>query len=124
MALLSRKKNKEEDQVPAAIERNGGLKPLQNTGDAYKVLIKPLVTEKSYKLGESGKYAFKVSRKANKISVRNAVEKVFGVKVARVNMISVKGKPKNFGRITSRTSPWKKAVVTLRKGEIIQGLER
>lgn len=124
MAILSKKENKKENVKTSEIS----AKPVSGKGsessvDAYRILIKPLVTEKSYKMNSLGKYAFKVNTRANKISVSKAIEKVYGVKVDKVNIVSMKGKPKNFGKISSKTSNWKKAVVTLKKGEVIQGME-
>ncbi|MBU6447800.1 50S ribosomal protein L23 [Patescibacteria group bacterium] len=87
--------------------------------DLTTILIKPLVTEKSYHGTQSGKYSFKVATSANKVLVRKAVEKVYGVKVADVNISRVRGKIKTSGKIMGRTSNWKKAVVTLKKGETI-----
>lgn len=87
--------------------------------DLTTILIKPLVTEKAYRGTQSGKYSFKVALSANKVLVRKAVEKVYGVKVDDVNISKVRGKVKTSGRIIGRTSNWKKAVVTLKKGETI-----
>jgi large subunit ribosomal protein L23 len=111
MAKQDEKENKEKTPAKALKE---------NTGDAYKVLVKPLVTEKIHKLSPLGVVAFKVSDKANKITVANAVEKVYDVKVERVNIISMPGKPRNFGGRVGHTGKWKKAIVTLKKGEVIQ----
>ena len=94
-------------------------KSKENTGNAYRILVRPLVTEKSYKGAGLGQYHFMVSKKANKIEVRNAVEKVYDVKVVRVNIINVRGKSRAFGRTQGRTSDWKKAIVTLKKGQTI-----
>ena len=99
------------------------VKSKENTGDAYRILVKPLVSEKGYRQMSLGQYAFKVSTKANKISVRKAVEKVYDVKVDRVNIVKMRGKNKNFGRIASKSSDWKKAIVTLKKGEVIAGAQ-
>lgn len=89
--------------------------------DLNSVLIKNLVTEKTFRGQSAGKVSFKVAPKANKISVRNAVEKVYNVKVADVNIINVKGKVRNFGGRTGKTSNWKKAIVTLKPGQSIGG---
>jgi large subunit ribosomal protein L23 len=78
------------------------------------------MTEKLNKQSASGVVAFKVHPKANKISVAKAVETVYDVKVERVNMVTMPSKPKNFGRTSSRTAVWKKAIVTLKKGQVIQ----
>ncbi len=95
----------------------------ENTGDAYKILVKPLVSEKGYRQMPLGKYAFKVNPNANKISIRIAVEKVYDVKVNDVNIVKMKGKIRNFGKTRGRISPWKKAIVTLKKGEVIKGAQ-
>jgi large subunit ribosomal protein L23 len=63
-----------------------------------------------------------VKKPANRVEVKKAVEKQYKVKVLNVNMINTRGKQKNFGRITGKTSPIRKAVVTLKKGESIKGL--
>ena len=80
----------------------------------YDVILKPVITEKSMAgMGEK-KYTFLVHTEANKSQIKEAVEKMFeGVKVAKVNTISVKGKKKRMGRTEGYTSDWKKAIVTL-----------
>ena len=78
-----------------------------------EVIIKPIVTEKSNDEIQFGKYTFKVNKKATKIEIANAVEKLFGVKVLKVNTISVKGKEKRMGRTSGMTPDWKKAIVTI-----------
>ena len=80
---------------------------------AENIIIAPVVTEKSNDGLSEGKYTFKVNKKATKVDVANAVEKLFGVKVLRVNTITVKGKEKRVGRNVGRTSDWKKAIVTI-----------
>jgi large subunit ribosomal protein L23 len=87
----------------------------------HDVLTRPIVSEKAYALGPLGQYVFRVDRDANKISVRKAVEKLFNVNVTRVNMLNVRGKARNFGKTSGRTSAWKKAIVTLKKGQSIGG---
>jgi large subunit ribosomal protein L23 len=87
--------------------------------NAYEVIIRPIDTEKTrYQASELGKYTFEVSRSANKIEVKRAVEQVFGVEVADVNMMNVAGKfGKRIRRRTVRRPVWKKAVVTLAEGQ-------
>ena len=77
------------------------------------IIIKPIITEESNAGIQEGKYTFKVNKKATKVDVANAVEKLFGVKVLRVNTITVKGKEKRVGRNIGKTSDWKKAIVTI-----------
>jgi large subunit ribosomal protein L23 len=83
----------------------------------HDVIIAPLISEKSM-LGISDlKYRFKVKKDACKVEIRQAVEKVFNVKVSKVNTLIVRGKHRRRGRISGMTPSWKKAVVTLAKGE-------
>lgn len=80
---------------------------------AEEIIIRPIITEKSsYSINE-GKYTFEVNRKATKIDIKNAVEKLFEVKVKEVRTINVKGKPKRQGVHEGKTSDWKKAIVTI-----------
>ena len=91
----------------------------KQTGNAYKILIKPLVTEKAASLNVEGKYVFEVSTEANKIEVAKAVSEVYGIKPLDVNIVSVKGKRVRRGRIAGKRKDWKKAIVTLPKGKSI-----
>ena len=77
------------------------------------IIIKPIITEKSSSDIQEGKYTFEVNRKATKIDIAKAVEKLFEVKVLKVNTISVKGKEKRVGVHLGKTSDWKKAIVTI-----------
>lgn len=93
--------------------------------NAYQVIKNPLVTEKSM-MGQGGEkncYAFVVHHQATKIDVRHAVEKLFKVKVSRVNTSIVRGKVRRFGRYSGRRSNWKKALVLLKPGERIELFE-
>ncbi|MBI4282221.1 MAG: 50S ribosomal protein L23 [Chloroflexi bacterium] len=90
----------------------------------FEVLRRPLITEKSTILQDGqNKYAFEVDSRANKAQVKRAVEESFGVKVVDVNMLTVKGKMKRFGRRLAQEPSWKKAVVSLRTGDKIQIFE-
>ena len=77
------------------------------------IIIAPIVTEKSNDGLQEGKYTFKVNKKATKVDIARAVEKLFEVKVLKVNTINVNGKAKRVGRNMGRTSDWKKAIVTI-----------
>lgn len=87
------------------------------------VLIKPLVTEKVSALNEKGKYGFVVDRKANKVEIKKAVEKMYGVTVEDVNTMNYLGKKKSRYTksrvISGRTPSYKKAIVTVADGEVI-----
>ena len=80
---------------------------------AEDIIIAPVVTEKSSGEIQEGKYTFKVNKKATKIDIKNAVEKLFEVKVLNVTTMTVKGKEKRVGRNVGKTSDWKKAIVTI-----------
>ncbi|MBS4028255.1 MAG: 50S ribosomal protein L23 [Ignavibacteriales bacterium] len=91
------------------------------------LLFRPLVTEKMTKLGQKGQYAFEVDLSSNKIDIFRAVEKKFNVQVESVRTMQVKGKSKTQltkrGRFEGKTRHWKKAIVTLRKGDKIEFFE-
>jgi large subunit ribosomal protein L23 len=95
--------------------------------DASQVIIRPVVSEKSYVLATTGKYTFRVHPDAHKTQIKQAIESLFAdVKVLEVRTSSVPSKPKRRGMTTGRTREWKKAVVQLREGDsipIFQGLE-
>ena len=80
---------------------------------AEEIIIRPIITEKSAAAQAEGKYTFEVHKKATKIDIKNAVEKLFEVKVADVKTVNVKGKPKRQGVHQGKTSDWKKAIVTI-----------
>jgi len=96
---------------------------------ADQVIIEPVLTEKSNlaREAESKRYTFKVDPRANKYEVMAAVKELFGVLPLACNIISVKGKPKytrgKGGHIRGTTGDWKKAIVTLAKGDVIQAIE-
>jgi large subunit ribosomal protein L23 len=93
--------------------------------DPTQVLIRPVVSEKSYVLSAANRYTFRVHADAHKTQIRQAVEQLFGVHVVDVRTLSVKSKPKRRGVTRGRTRVWKKAIVQVREGEtipIFQGL--
>jgi large subunit ribosomal protein L23 len=94
--------------------------------DASQVIIRPVVSEKSYVLATADKYTFRVHAKANKTQIKQAVEQLFDVGVLEVRTATVRSKPKRRGLTAGRTRGWKKAVVQVRAGDtipIFQGLE-
>jgi large subunit ribosomal protein L23 len=80
---------------------------------AEEIIVRPIVTEKSNDGLQEGKYTFEVNKKATKVEIAKAVEKLFNVKVLKVNTMTVKGKQKRVGVHVGRTSDWKKAIVTI-----------
>jgi large subunit ribosomal protein L23 len=94
--------------------------------DHSQVIIRPVVSEKSYALATIGKYTFRVHQDAHKTQIKQAVEELFGVGVVDVRTSSVPSKPKRRGYTAGRTRSWKKAVIQVREGDtipIFQGLE-
>jgi large subunit ribosomal protein L23 len=91
--------------------------------DLYEVLRRPLITEKATFLKEKDKYAFEVANKATASQIKEAVEQAFKVKVTKVNVMTVPGKTRRFGRRQVTASSWKKAVVTLAPGHKITFVE-
>ena len=92
----------------------------------YDVIIKPVISEKSMDDAQAKKYTFKVAPDANKTEVKLALEEIFDIEIAKVNIMNVKGKVKRMGRTVGRTPDSKKAIVTLKEGskeiEFFQGL--
>ena len=88
--------------------------------DLYRVLEKPLITEKSTLMQEHGnRVMFQVNRASNKMQIKEAVQKIFNVTVLDVNTINVKPRSKRFGRHQGQTKAWKKAIVLLKEGDRI-----
>ena len=93
---------------------------------AGQVIIRAIVSEKSYVLATAGKYTFRVHPDAHKTQIKQAIESLFGVGVVEVRTSTVPSKPKRRGYTTGRTRGWKKAIVQVREGDsipIFQGLE-
>jgi large subunit ribosomal protein L23 len=94
--------------------------------DPSQVIIRPIVSEKTFALAETSKYTFRVHDRAHKTQIRQAIEQLFEVKVVEVRTATVKSKPKRRGHTSGRTRQWKKAIVQVREGDtipIFQGLE-
>ncbi|MGZ4233217.1 MAG: 50S ribosomal protein L23 [Solirubrobacteraceae bacterium] len=94
--------------------------------DPSHVIIRPVVSEKTFVLAEAGKYTFRVHDHAHKTQIRQAIEQLFDVKVVDIRTASVKSKPKRRGHTSGRSRQWKKAIVQVQAGQtipIFQGLE-
>ena len=89
----------------------------------YAVLLRPIITEKTTVLTGADKYVFEVDLRANKNQIREAIQVAFNVRVAEVNTMVMKGKPKRFGRKVVNRPDWKKAIVTLVAGDKIELFE-
>jgi len=91
-----------------------------------QVIIRPVVSEKSFVLAEAGKYTFRVHERAHKTQIRQAIEQLFDVNVVEIRTASVKSKPKRRGHTSGHSREWKKAIVEVRPGQtipIFRGLE-
>ncbi len=117
MALFTEKTEKKTKEVAKQQPADMAL-----TGVAYRVLLKPRITEKAYTMGANGKYVFQVASVATKQSVKRAIEEVYGVSVSAVNIVSLPAKNKVFGRgqVAGRRKPVKKAYVTLKEGQSLE----
>jgi large subunit ribosomal protein L23 len=91
--------------------------------DPRSIIIRPVISEKTYALIAAGKYTFRVDDRAHKFEIKDAVEKAFGVEVVKVRTSKVRAKPKRRGVHSGRTRSWKKAVVELAPGESIELFE-
>jgi large subunit ribosomal protein L23 len=89
----------------------------------YEVLRRPLITEKSTLLQGMNKYAFEIAEGANKLQIKQAIEKAFKVTVTKVNVVTMQGKMKRMGRRETMSAAWKKAIVTLKAGDKIEFFE-
>ena len=85
----------------------------------YDIIFAPVITEKSEKMKEQGKYAFKVDAKATKPQIKKAIESIFNVKVEKINTLNSHPKKKTVGKYTGMTNKYKKAIVKLAKGNTI-----
>jgi large subunit ribosomal protein L23 len=94
---------------------------------AHEVILHPVISEKSMDESQRGKYTFAVRDDVSKIQIEAAIEEIFKVKVAAVNVLTTKSKEKRGGtrrsRIAGRTTPWRKAIVTLAPGQKIEFFE-
>ena len=110
-------KTKKADDQSSKNEKNKVVPTV--TGDAYKVLVRPIVTEKSSKMAKDGKYVFAVSMESNKIGIKQAVKAVYGVDPVSVQVMRILGKPVKNRYGYGRRKHWRKAIVTLKSGQSI-----
>ena len=92
---------------------------LANHNLAYKILVKPLVTEKSAIAESKNKYSFVVVKSANKNQIKTAIEEVYGVKPSNINVANMEGRRVRFGKSMGRRNDYKKAIITLPEGKTI-----
>ncbi len=125
---------KEEEKTETVVRPDGSLATVkkkvsakdkkakakkEDTGNAYRVLVRPLITEKASSLSALNKYVFEVTPRANKTEVRKAIKNVYGVSAQQVNIVTMAGKYVRYGRTEGSTKHWKKAIITLPQGQKI-----
>lgn len=111
MAILSKKSNTDE-----AVTESKTVTSKKTTSTLRPgVIIGPRISEKSVRVGAFNQYIFKVNPKANKVEIKKALESYYGIKIEKVNVISIEGKSRNYGRTSGKMSDYKKAIVTLTK---------
>ncbi|MDH4139633.1 MAG: 50S ribosomal protein L23 [Coriobacteriia bacterium] len=88
--------------------------------DSREIIIRPVVSEKSYEMIAENRYTFEVDKRASKPQIASAIEDIFGVSVVKVNTMNVTGKPRRLRWQRGHTRSWKKAIVTLREGDSIE----
>ena len=88
--------------------------------EARQIIIRPVITERSFDMQEYNRFTFEVAKTASKIEIAKAVEEIFDVKVLKVNTVNVKSKKKRMRNIEGKTRTWKKAIVTLAVGDTIE----
>jgi large subunit ribosomal protein L23 len=91
--------------------------------NAHEVVLRPIVSEKSYAMIEHNRYTFEVAKQSRKIEIAKAVEELFHVTVTSVNTMNVPGKSRRVRYSTGQTPSWKKAIVTLKAGDKIEFFE-
>ncbi len=129
MAILNIFKKKPAEVKVAAkkterVEKPVAGKPKKILGEAYKVLVKPHVTEKASYLASKNQYIFEVFPRSNKKQVKKAVEDVYGVDVADVHIINIHSKRMRLGRTEGWSAGYKKAIVRIKEGQKIEVLPR
>ena len=88
--------------------------------DSRDIVIRPIISEKSYKMIEQSRYTFEVAKTAGKPQIAAAISEIFGVTVTDVNAMNVNGKPRRVRAAKGKTRDWKKAIVTLKEGDSIE----
>jgi len=109
----------EETPVSAA-----PIKKEVDLSESYQIIKSPQITEKASELAEKNQYVFKIFPQANKIQIKKAIEKIYGVNVEKVRIINIPSKERQLGRISGIKPGYKKAIVKIRKGQKIEILPR
>lgn len=129
MGIFDKFKRKKEEpkaaptsELASAPTKASGEAIKGDTGRAYQILVRPIVTEKAAALAAFSKYIFAVSSRANKPEIKKSIQKVYHVHVEDVKILNLPGKGRRYGKVKGQTSEVKKAIVTLKQGEKIPGI--
>ena len=118
--VVAKKPEEKKATVKKAVKKTTAPKSAKaGYGTAYRILMRPVISEKATMANQENKYIFEVAIKANKIEIKKAIEEIYGVTPIAVNVMNKRGKFVRFGRKTGRTKDTKKAIVTLKKGDSI-----
>ena len=123
MALLKKKTTKKTEKKAAPAKEVKVKAPVVSSdsiADAYRVIVRPLMTEKTTRLESLGQYSFEVAIQATKVDVKRAVKAIYGVLPAKVRMVNMDGKRLRFKSRKGTRKHWKKAVVSVPKGTSIE----
>jgi large subunit ribosomal protein L23 len=118
-----KKEEKKDKKSPASkkkLAKKSEKSKAKIESNAYRILLYPQISEKATYLGEKNKYIFIVSKQARKKEISRAIKDVYGIKPLSINTIRIGGKARRYGKVQGKTSSYKKAIVTLPKGETIQ----
>lgn len=116
-------KTEKKVDVKKEIKKSSGKIKSAYSPRAYDTLLKPLITEKASELGTLDKYVFAINPRMNKIDVKKAIRTIYEVDPVKVNILNFSGRKVRYGKTRGKTKRWKKAVVTLKKGDSIKVYE-
>jgi len=123
LTIAELKEQEAEKQVAKGKTVVVAAKEKEDTKNAYRILIRPMISEKGTYLAGQNKYLFEVAGTANKIEIKKAIKAVYGVDPVAVNVVNMPGKIVSYRRISGRTKARKKAIITLAKGQSIEVYE-
>ena len=116
-------KNEDKPEVKKTVKKSDGNIKGAFSPKAYETLLRPLITEKASEISVLNKYVFAIDPRMNKIDVKKAIRTIYKVDPVKVNILNFSGKKVRYGKTRGKTKSWKKAVVTLRKGDSIEVYE-
>ena len=116
-------RKEEESEGTKTVKKSDGKIKGAYSPKAYETLLRPLITEKASEISVLNKYVFAIDPRMNKIDVKKAIRTIYEVDPISVNILNISGRKVRYGKTRGKTKSWKKAVVTLRKGDSIEVYE-